>query len=263
MKIGIDFGTSHTKIIGLKETGEAITTRIPTKNISRKFLDQAIQSIPNDEEITEIFVTGGNISFFPDEFMDAPIIKISEWDALYNGIDKLHPNAECILINIGSGVSIHIITNETRKHIGGSALGTTIIDRFKEYFEIYSPIPDLEELSTLHSSVGDLVDDLDGLKPEWPGVYFNKMTTKTLPEDIISALEQVVADQIMNLGYLYAKTTLHDSILITGGGTLNHTIQNRIKYWGDDHDLTLLMHNWNPFLSLIGLVGLPNSIEIK
>jgi len=240
MKIGIDFGTTDTKVIGLKETGEAITTRIATKNISREFLNQAIQSIPNDEEITEISVTGGKISFFPDEFMDAPIKKISEWDALYNGADNLHPNAECILINIGSGISIHIITKETKKHIGGSALGTTIIDRFKEYFETYDPIPDLDELSSLHSSVGDLVDDLEGLKPEWPGVYFNNMTANTLPEDIISALEQVVADQVMNLGYLYAKTTLHDSILITGGGTFNHTIQNRIKYWGNDHNLTVL-----------------------
>ncbi len=262
MKIGIDFGTSNTKIIGLKKSGSAITTSIRTRKFSRQFLDHALKEIPQDEEVTDIVLTGGNISFFPDTINDIGVTKVTEWDSLYRGIDYLHGDIDCILLNIGSGTSIHLLSNNTKKHIGGSALGGVTIDKFKEYFAI-EKTPDLNKLSVLHSDIGELAGEIEGVKSDWPGVYFNNLHLKTPTDEIVAALEQVVADQIMNLAYLYAKTTLHDTFLITGGAIDNPNILNRIEYWAKDHEINLLNHNWNKYISLIGLVGLPNSIEIK
>lgn len=263
MKIGIDFGVTKTKVIGLSESGTAYLFECDSKPITREFVGQCMKKVTNtatEETITDIAVTGTKSSHLPDTFEDIPIIKVIEWEAIIQGAHTLYTEEDYLLVHMGSGTSFFLLTADTSKRIGGTGLGGGIIDSFRDYFDIKETL-NSPKLSEVHSSVHELVGNIEGLRDEWPGVYFQKLNGATEQKDIVFGMEQVVADEIMNHAYTYMKATMLVNVAFSGGLTHNAHISSRISYWVNEFNLEQISHSMFRYVSLIGLVGMPHTIK--
>ena len=146
MQIGLDLGGTFTKVCAILETGERKYTYFPTKleEIKKFFLVDENNNLIVPEfgqEVKHWAVTGGGAYKFKSFFESLPlkpnyvdelgITALGAHELIKGEQSKLNfygkgnrLDDQFLVVSMGTGVSFTLITpGESRKHVGGSALG--------------------------------------------------------------------------------------------------------------------------------------------
>lgn len=126
--LGVDIGTSTTKIAAIDEKGILKVTEQITASDQITALFGSIGRVLYKEklsldDIDKIVLTGMGASFIDGNLYDKPTFKVTEFEALGTGGLFLSDNEEAIVVNLGTGTTLVKASADEIIHIGGSAVG--------------------------------------------------------------------------------------------------------------------------------------------
>ena len=140
-KIGIDAGGTLVKIVHFNQNSLKYH-KIPSSD-----LQSVVSWVKDNCPSTEICITGGKAHILKSHFK-SEVLNIAEFDATYLGVkylleeNKVNLNS-FILANVGTGTSLHYVSNDKQTRIGGTGVGggtlmglSKLLTGYEEYNKI-------------------------------------------------------------------------------------------------------------------------------
>ena len=122
MKIGIDFGITHTDVAITDDKGTNFQTFKSLK--INQDLKCVFDSIQDPQNIKKIFVTGGKSSDLPETFNGLPVSHKNEIDSIALGAKQLYGLKEsALIVSTGTGTACVHFDGKNGNHLGGIAVG--------------------------------------------------------------------------------------------------------------------------------------------
>lgn len=120
MSVGIDFGSTFTKLVVIKDGKVVQKKRMVRKEFS---FDQLPEKLLDEK----VFCTGTGATYIPDNFNDVEIEKVDEFEALSRAAMELSDLNECMVVSIGTGTSFVRAGKNGYEHVGGSGIGGALL----------------------------------------------------------------------------------------------------------------------------------------
>ena len=122
MKIGIDFGITHTDVAITDDKGTNFQT-FKSLKINQE-IKCVFDSIQDPQNIKKIYVTGGKSSDLPDTFNGLPVSHKNEIDSIALGAKQLYGFKEsALIVSTGTGTACVHFDGVNGNHMGGIAVG--------------------------------------------------------------------------------------------------------------------------------------------
>ena len=122
MKIGIDFGITHTDVAISSDQGTCFQTFKSLK--INQDLKCVFDSIQDPQNIKKIFVTGGKSSDLPKTFNGLPVSHKNEIDSIALGAKQIYGLREsALIVSTGTGTACVHFDGVNGNHMGGIAVG--------------------------------------------------------------------------------------------------------------------------------------------
>ncbi|MDO8428647.1 MAG: hypothetical protein Q7S92_05540 [Candidatus Diapherotrites archaeon] len=234
MKLGIDFGASHTDLVLVKGTQIIFSKTIPVTHFRKPKISELLKEI-NLSNVNHIFVTGWGARYFPKKYQNILVSKTSEIQAIALGAQKLSKKKNCLVISMGSGTAIVSVKGKKFKHIGGTAVGGRMLLGLSELLLNTSDIQKVFKWSKKGRL--DKVDLL--LKEIYPqglghlpwnvsAAHFGYLQ-KPSKFDLSIALLNLVAQTIGSISLFAAKAYNHKTIVFVGRLAESKEIQTILK----------------------------------
>jgi len=128
MVIGIDLGSTTTKIVFM-EGGKVVDKyRIDRKDDYEEFLRQKDLS-----GVTKIVAVGTGASYMDGDICGIHTEIVEEFHAVALGGHYLSGFEECMVVSLGTGTSFVYVNNERREHVGGTGIGGALLYSLSKY----------------------------------------------------------------------------------------------------------------------------------
>lgn len=248
IKLGIDIGSSTTKIVAFKNEKMLKPMSIKADDqIASLYGAFGAYLCNNDIELSDIeaiYITGVGSKYIEKPVYDIPTYKVDEFIATGTGGYHLANKKEVIVINMGTGSFYVKVTEKEMKHLGGVGLGggtiyglsaTTL--NTKDLSEIVS-LSEKGDVGKIDLRIGDISKEkLPGLNLDITASNFGKANGHSKKEDVAVGIVHLVLENICQAGILASRDTgIKDYILI--GGLTNfpechHIIENFKSLWPD------------------------------
>lgn len=128
MIIGIDFGSTTTKIVLMDGVNVVAKYRIAREESYEKILDEI-----NLDEVTKIVIVGTGASFVDGSIRGIETEVVSEFQAVALGGHYLSGFDECLVVSIGTGTSFVYVDKERYEHTGGCGIGGALLVSMAKY----------------------------------------------------------------------------------------------------------------------------------
>ncbi|MCL2564203.1 MAG: pantothenate kinase [Defluviitaleaceae bacterium] len=228
--LGIDIGSTSTKIIGLNPKGE-IAAKCQAATSDRlismygslgKLLHEKGLSLDNIERIA---LTGAGASWIEEgsAIYGIKTVKISETDAVGLGALALSGLFEGIIMNIGTGTVFVYANAKKFSHVGGSGVGgATLVGLSKRLIgesgvQKISQLAQKGNLKNIDLMMGDVYNmDFSFLPPEATAANFGNFKTDATKEDMAQGLLSTIYQILGVMAAFAALGKGCKTIIVTG-----------------------------------------------
>ena len=128
--LGLDAGTSSTKLMAMTEDGKRFITPMRMGPMSsHKSFCAALSRFAADNAMTEedfawIAATGGRATHVGEEILGVPVRRMNEIEAMAAGALRFSQQKKGVVVNMGTGTTlVYAEEGKQPEHIFGSALG--------------------------------------------------------------------------------------------------------------------------------------------
>ena len=212
--IGIDIGSSTTKIIELKNN-QIASKKILRKKYDKKELENFCE-INNIKYIEKIIFTGIGSDKIEQKDYSIPIEKVEEFTAIATGGLHLSKKESAIIVSVGTGTALIEAKKKNIRHLGGSGVGAgTLFNMCKQFLNIenFDEILELSkkgDISKIDLRIKDITDkEITTLPPYLTLSNFGKFEDNAQNEDLVLGLVNMVFEVI---GMMAAFATINSDI---------------------------------------------------
>lgn len=239
MKIGIDAGGSLVKVVALEQ---GVPTFSSFSSSELPLLHQHLDLAQPEA----IYATGCGaklVSKILDEHFISKMIITPEMTSFCAGAryfvkEDQRFDQSFVLVSLGTGTSIFYVTPDQSQRVTGTAVGGGTLLGLGELmlgvkeFDILAKMARAGNRSHLDLMVGDLYPDVDSpLRREMTAANFGKLGEHA-PEDIASAIFQLVLETNALLAIQAAKTYHVKQIIMAGSPISEPLVQERLRIIG-------------------------------
>lgn len=218
--IGIDIGTSTTKIIEVKN-GEIISKAIIRGRFSKEIYEEFLKN--NEiENIEKVVFTGiGADKIIKEDYGENTFI-IDEFTSIAKGALALTDKEEALIVSVGTGTAFIDSNKNECKHLGGTGLGAGTLFNFSKAFLKITNFDEMLELiengdvEKVDLRIKDITtQEIETLPLDLTLANFGKLNQESRPEDIAAGLINMVFEIIgMMAVFIVDKKENKDVVLI-------------------------------------------------
>lgn len=127
--IGLDVGSSTTKIVLMNQEREILCTERMTASEAADFPEAAVRSFLKEkslrpEQICRMMITGAGASFIKGDILGIPTYRVPEIEVMAEGGLYLSGLEKAVVVSFGTGTTVASVSlTEGAQHVGGLALG--------------------------------------------------------------------------------------------------------------------------------------------
>tara|TARA_B100000073_G_scaffold117356_1_gene94934 strand:+ start:298 stop:1116 length:819 start_codon:yes stop_codon:yes gene_type:complete len=239
MNVAFDFGITNTDI-AVENKLEIEFFSFPSKEVDEDFITQIFDSINlNLKKVKNIAVTGGKSSNLNDKYLDIPVTKINEVDAIGNGVKKLYNTGDkpFVAISAGTGTACIYHSEGQFNYLGGISIGGGILQGLSKHLINNIDNEQIEKLALkgnrkeLDYLVGDVVNEIGSLNSEITASNFAKAKhLDTLSSDAVAAsITNMIGEVIGTIAYLNAMLCNQNKVYFLGRVSLNIAVKTAIE----------------------------------
>lgn len=218
--IGIDIGSSTTKIVSFKEN------KIIHKKIFRKtyensmFKDFVTENKIND--IEKIVFTGIGADNVDINEYQYSVEKVDEFTAIANGGLCLSGKDKAIVVSVGTGTALIEATSQEIKHLGGTGVGAGTLFNVCEHWlginnfdDIYN-LTQKGDIGKIDLRIGDVTEqEIETLPKDLTLSNFGKFENSSKKEDFVFGLVNMIFEVIgMMVAFYSINSEIKEAILI-------------------------------------------------
>lgn len=258
LQIGIDMGGSLTKVV-IRDSGNLSFVTIEEKK------EQDVRGVLDSFPAADIFATGcGGVRI--KKLWPCRVILTDEFKSFCAGAryftDQMGLHGESyILTSFGTGTSIFYVTPSDSNRVSGTAVGGGTLTGLGQLllgtsqFEEVIRMAEQGDRRRVDLMVSDLYPDAK-LSPVLNSLTAANFGSASLdessPEDIASAIVQMVVETVALLSIQTAKTCGAARIVIAGSPTRNPLIRKRLAQIGDMLGKDFLFLEQGPYCGAMG-----------
>lgn len=214
--IGIDIGTSTTKIIEYKNNKINNSNIYETKDINKNIEEFLNKNKIETQEIEKIVLTGIGADKVNLSKYNVPVHIVEEFVSVAKGGLYLANKKEAIIVSVGTGTALIKVTPNEIKHLGGTGVGAgTLINLCKNFtniktFEEILELSNKGNLEKIDLRIGDVTTkNIDTLPKDLTLSNFGKISEDAKKEDIVLGILNMIFEVI---GMMAAFATINDNI---------------------------------------------------
>jgi len=236
MKIGIDFGITHTDVAISNDQGTNLQT-FKSLDINQD-LKSVIDLLKDPQYIKKIFVTGGKSSDLPETFNSLPVSYKNEIDSIALGAKQLYDLEEsALIVSTGTGTACVHFDGKIGNHLGGIAVGGGMLCGLGSLLFNNDDALEIDEFaekgdkSKIDFSIGDVVNKIGNLSPEITAANFGKVINSEYAtmENVAASLCNMIGEVIGTIAYLNAFILGLDKVYFVGRTSLLKNVQRGIN----------------------------------
>lgn len=254
--IGIDFGSTMTKIVQIKNNNlinKGIYSEKNEKKVIEKFIND---NNINIEEIEEFVITGVRAVKIKGNIYNKPTKIVGEFEAIANCVDK-----NCLIASIGTGTAFILKNRKKVIHLGGSGLGGgTLINLAKKLANIddFNNIKKLilnGNLNSVDLRLKDITQEkLSNLSIDTTVSNFGKIEPTANESDMLKGIVNMIIESIAVMCAMALKNTKIKEVVVIGTITTLPLIKDILKRVSTLHDVSFEIPENSQFLTAIGAV---------
>lgn len=224
--IGIDVGTSTTKIVGLHDgivaAPECIRATDPVTSLYGAFGKYLFDNKVSLSDVEHVMLTGVGAAYVDQPIYGLPTTKVEEF--MSNGLGARYESQldSMLVVSMGTGTSFVKVEGEDIRHIGGMGIGGGTL---KGLSQVLFNTDDMKQVSLMAQKgdirnvdlqIGDICPEaIPGLPLDATASLFGKVKSNTSQEDIAAGLLCTVLQTIGSATYLASLGTgIRDFVLI-------------------------------------------------
>lgn len=228
--LGIDIGTSTTKIVEVKEG--IIANKIIIRNgFSKEKLEKFV--FENNINIEKIVFTGIGASKVNLDEYDVPVKIVDEFSAIARGGLLLAKKEKALVASVGTGTAFIEVSGNNAKHLGGTGVGAGTLYNICNKMLGISSFDEIVELAQIGNvekvdlRIKDITtDEIPTLPLDLTLSNFGKFAEDTKKEDIVIGLINMIFEVIgMMAVFITSKSDIKEVIFIG-----NITVIPGVKY---------------------------------
>lgn len=229
--IGIDAGSSATKIIGMNAENHLYLPPLRTEAVDGagffgaaldKYLDRS--GVLKDE-VSLIAMTGGRADGAGAEIDGKPVKRVKEFDALAAGALEFSGQERGVVANIGTGACfVYAERGKSAVHIGGSGIGGgTLVGlcsrlAFVDRIDDITSMAESGDLANVDISIADMsLGDLKSLDPKMTLSNFGKTNDGATSADLVLGAINLVLQNVGTLALFACRSVNCETVIVTGG----------------------------------------------
>lgn len=228
--IGIDVGTSTTKIVGVK-AGEVIApTRIkamdPVTSLYGAFGKYLYDNAISLSDIEQVMLAGVGAEYVDKCIYGLPTDRVGEFEADAIGAQYGSGLDDLIVVSMGTGTTLIEVRGEEVKHLGGLGMGGGTLIGLSQLLLGTSDVEQIAkmaakgDLSNINLNIGDIsINPLPGLPLDTTASLFGNVTNLASPEDIALGLIWTVVQTIGSATVLASKANNFKQFVMIGNLT--------------------------------------------
>lgn len=235
--IGIDIGTSTTKIVEVKD-GNIISRAIVRGKYSKEIYKEFVENnkIENVEKI--VFTGIGADKIDIAEYTENTHI-VDEFTSIAKGALALADKTEALVVSVGTGTAFINVTDGEIKHLGGTGLGAGTLFNFSKAFLDITNFDEM--LGLIENGNVENVDlrikdittqEIETLPLDLTLSNFGKLNKESKPEDIAAGLINMVFEIVGMMAVFIVETKKNKDVVLIGnitGLTGVRTVLDRIE----------------------------------
>ncbi len=241
--LGIDVGGSTTKIVGMRSSGELISTMMVRAYDQLTSLYGALGNYMDTNELSlasveRIFITGVGSSFLTGSIYGIPTCRVEEFSAIGRGGLWLTGRDEAIIISMGTGTAFVHAKGSSFTHVGGSGVGGgTLLGLGRQLtsahgFDSLCRLAERGDLSKVDLTIGAITQaEIPSLHPETTAANLANIKSEANECDLALGLVNMVLQTVFTMGIFAARgaEVPNGAIVLTGSLTALKQIQPTIE----------------------------------
>ena len=260
--IGIDLGSSTTKMINMNEEGQILNKLMLNRTNAKKAIDFFIDDKKIDKQkISKIVLTGVRKNEIEENIYNIDTIKVDEFIAIGTGGLYLSNKKEGLVVSIGTGTAFVKAENKNFEHIGGTGIGGgTLLNLCKKIGDI-SSFNEINEsilkgkLDNIDLTIQDVsMQEIKTLPKDTTSANFGKLNEKATRDDIIKGIANMIIETIgMMAVFATQKEEKKDIIVIGNVATMPYT-STVLKKIEKLHNVKFIIPKYAEFATAIGAI---------
>ena len=236
MKIGIDFGITHTDVV--KVSSDEISFHSAPSSLIQGSIEKVVHSFEISNEIEAIFVTGGKSSDLSNTFNGIPVTYMNEINSIAHGAKKLYGLKEsALIVSTGTGTACVHFDGVSGNHMGGIAVGGGMLCGLGSLLFNNGDALEIDEFaekgdkSKIDFLIGDVVNKIGNLSPEITAANFGKAVNSesATMENVAASLCNMIGEVIGTIAYLNAFLLGVDKVYFIGRTALLKNVRGGIN----------------------------------
>ena len=261
-KIGVDIGTSITKIICAEKDSLKIICKFSTKEKDiRNALEYFITNNDiNIDEVESITLTGVGASNFNENIYDIPVEIKDEFICVAEGASFITQQDNILVVSIGTGTAFIRKNKEHIKHMGGTGVGggtlenlckrLTNVTSFEEIIELAKE----GNLDKVDLKVKDVTENqISNLKLDTTVCNFGK-SGEAKQEDLILAVINMIFETIGVMSAFLLKNDNIKEIIITGTLTTMPLTKEILAHVEELHNIKFIIPENSEYVTCLGAI---------
>lgn len=256
--IGIDIGTSTTKIVEVKN-GKIENKIIIRDGFSKDKLERFINE--NQINVEKIVFTGIGADKVNLEEYDVTTKIVDEFSAIAKGGLLLAKKERALVVSVGTGTAFIKVTENGAQHLGGTGVGAGTLFNIcnkmldiKNFDEIVS-LAEKGKIEKIDLRIGDITDrDIPTLPLDLTLSNFGKFENDCQKEDIVIGLINMIFEVIgMMAVFITTKSDIKEVILI-GNITVIPGVRNVLDRIEKVQDIKFIVPQNTEFAVVLGAI---------
>jgi len=261
-KIGVDIGTSITKIICVKKDSFKIVYKLSTKEKDiKKNLEKFIaENNINIEKIENITLTGIGALNFDENIYDIPVKIKDEFLCVAEGASFVTKNDDILVVSIGTGTAFIRKNKENIKHMGGTGVGGGTLENLCKRlanvnsFEEILELAQKGNLNNIDLKVKDITENqISNLNLDTTVCNFGK-NGKANDEDLVLAVINMIFETIGVMSAFLLKNDNIKEVITTGTLTTIPLTKEILNHVEELHDIKFIIPENSEYITCIGAV---------
>lgn len=265
IRIGIDIGSSTTKIVGFEQERMlppmAVQANTQTASLYGAFGQYLYENNLELSNVAGVYLTGVGGKYVDRPVYGCPTYKTDEFVATGTGGYYLTDKKEVIVVSMGTGSFYVQVTEDQMKHLGGVGLGGGTICGLSS---IALNTGDIREIAAM-SRKGDVAridlriadlskDKLPGLNLDVTASNFGKADAQSKPEDIAAGIVHMVIENICQAAILATVHTGIKNYILVGGLTRFFECRQISQDFKSLWDVEISIPEYSDYATAIGAV---------